>query len=98
MDGQLHAERVESRSRRQRTHQAIAGSLPDGVMIRHDGGSALLAGGRVLPWSFAGYQTAVSLDHGATVQVLTPPSSVAAIAEGYRPLLHPSVGAPDGRS
>ena len=93
MDAQLHAERVESRSRRQRTHQAVAGSLPDGVMIRHDGGPALLTGGRVLPWSFAGYQTSVSLDHGATVEVLTPPSSVAAIAKGYRPVLHPSAAA-----
>jgi hypothetical protein len=38
------------------------------------------------------------LDHGATVEVLTPPSSVAAIAEGYRPLLHPSVGKAGGKS
>jgi hypothetical protein len=91
MDGQLHAERVEPRSRRQRTHQAIAGSLPDGVMIRHDGGPALLAGGCALPWSFAGYQTAVPLGQDAIVEVLTPPSSVAAIAAGYRPVLHPSV-------
>ena len=98
MDARLHAERVESRSRRQRTYQAVAGSLPDGVMIRHDGGAALLAGGRVRPWSFAGYQTPVPLDHGATVEVLTPPSSVAAIAAGYRPLLHPSAGAPGGQS
>jgi hypothetical protein len=98
MDAQLHAERVESRSRRQRTHRAVAGSLPDGVMIRHAGRPALLAAGRVSPWSFAGYQAPVPLDLGATVEVLTPPSSVAAIGEGYRPLLHPSVGAPGRRS
>ena len=94
MDAQLHAERVESRSRRQRTHQAVAGSLPDGVMIRHGGGPALLVGGhvggRVLPWSFAGYEAAVPVDEDAMVEVLTPPSSVAAIAAGYRPVLHPS--------
>jgi len=92
MDAQLHAERVESRSRRQRTSKARAGSLPDGVMIRHDGGPGLLAGGRVLPWSFAGYQAPVPLRQDATVEVLTPPSSVAALAAGYRPLLHPSAG------
>jgi hypothetical protein len=92
MDAQLHAERVESRSRRQRTHQGVAGSLPDGVMIRHGGGPALLVGRRVLPWSFAGYQAAVPLDEDAMVEVLTPPSSVAAIAAGYRPVLHPSAG------
>jgi hypothetical protein len=97
MDAQLHAERVESRSRRQRTHQAAAGSLPDGVMIRRGGGPALLAGGhvggRALPWSFTGYGTVVPLDEDTMVEVLTPPSSVAAIAAGYRPVLHPSAAA-----
>jgi hypothetical protein len=94
MDAQLHAERVHSRSRRQRTHQAVAGSLPDGVMIHHEGAPGLLAGGRVLPWSFAGYLAPVPLGQDAEVEVLTPPSSVAAIAEGYRPLLHPTARTP----
>jgi len=92
MDAQLHAERVESRSRRQRTGRALAGTLPDGVMIRHGDGPGLLIGGRVLPWSFAGYQAPVALRQDATVEVLTPASSVAAIAAGYRPILHPSAG------
>jgi hypothetical protein len=97
MDARLHAERVESRSRRQRTSKARAGSLPDGVMIRHDAGPGLLAGGQVLPWSFAGYQAPVPLRQDTTVEVLTPPSSVAALAAGYRPLLHPSAGEAQGR-
>jgi hypothetical protein len=92
MDAQLHAERVESRSRRQRTGRALAGTLPDGVMIRQGDGPGLLIGGRVLPWSFAGYQAPVALRQDATVEVLTPASSVAAIAAGYRPILHPSAG------
>jgi hypothetical protein len=93
MDAQLHAERVDPRSRRQRTHQAPAAELPDGVMVRHGDGAGLLAGGRVLPWSFMGYRAPVALRPDATVEVLTPPSSVLAIAAGYRPLLHPSAGA-----
>ena len=52
MDARLHAERVDPRSRRQRTSQAPAGGLPDGVMIRHDGGPALVTGARARPWSF----------------------------------------------
>ncbi len=92
MNAQLHAERVDPRSRRQRTSRARAGSLPDGVMIRHDRGSGLLARGQVLPWSFAGYRAAVPLRQDVTVEVLTPPSSVVALAAGYRPLLHPSAG------
>ncbi len=98
MDVQLHTERVESRSRRQRTHRAVAGSLPDGVMVRRDGAPGLLAGGRVLPWSFAGYLAPLPLRRAAVVEVLTPPSSVAAIVAGYRPLLHPSAGPPGTES
>ena len=90
MDAQLHAERVDSRSRRQRTSRARAGTLPDGVMIQHGDGPGLLIGGRVLPWSFAGYRAPVALGPDAAVDVLTPPSSVAAIAAGYRPMLHPT--------
>jgi hypothetical protein len=94
MDARLHAERVDPCSRRQRTSRAPAGGLPDGVMIRHDGGPALVTGARARPWSFTGYQAAVPLRHDAVVEVLTPPSSVAALAAGYRPLLHPSAGQP----
>jgi hypothetical protein len=90
MDARLHAERVDPRSRRQRTHRAVPAGLPDGVMIRHDAGPGLLAGGLVRPWSFGGYLPPVALPPGAAVEVLTPPSSVAALAAGYAPLLHPS--------
>lgn len=90
MDAVLHAERVDSRSRRQRTRPALAGPLPDGVMIRHAGVPGLLAGGCVLPWSFTGYQAPITLAAATRVELLTPPATVAAIEAGYRPLLHPS--------
>jgi hypothetical protein len=93
MDARLHAERVDSRSRRQRTRPAVAGGLPDGVMIRHRGEPGLLAGGQVLPWSFAGYRQPEALDPAAAVELLTPPVMVAAIAAGYAPLLHPTASA-----
>jgi hypothetical protein len=91
MDTVLHAERVHSRTRRQQTRPALAGDLPDGVMIRADGVIGLLTGGRMLPWSLAGYLAdPVSVDPGTTVELLTPPSSAAAMTAGYRPLLHPT--------
>ena len=90
MDARLHAERVDPRTRRQRTRPAPASQLPDGVMIRHGGVTGLLADGRLRPWSFAGYGAPASLPPGALAELLTPPASVAAIAAGYRPLLHPS--------
>ena len=91
MDTVLHAERVDSRTRRQRTHPARAGDLPDGAMVRHDGVTGLLTGGRVLPWSFEGYLSdPILVEPGTSVELLTPPSSVAAMTAGYRPMLHPT--------
>jgi hypothetical protein len=55
MDARLHAERVDKRSRRQLTRPAPAGQLPAGTMVRYRGEPGLLAGGQLLPWSFAGY-------------------------------------------
>ena len=93
IDARLHAERVDPRSRRQLTRPALVGELPDGVMIRHGGAPGLLAGDGMLPWSFAGYQAPVALSPTTTVELLTPPATVATIAAGYRPLLHPSAAA-----
>ncbi len=90
LDAWLHGERVDSRTRRQRTRPAVAGDLPDRVMIRHQGVVGLLAGGHLLPWSFAGYGTPVPVDPTAPVDLLTPPATAATLAAGYRPLLHPT--------
>jgi len=96
IDARLHAERVDPRSRRQVTRPAVAGELPDGVMIRAGGAPGLLAGGGMLPWTFAGYQAPVPLPPATPVELLTPPATVATIAAGYRPLLHPSAAAVHG--
>ena len=90
MDARLHAERVEPRTRRKRTRPAVIGSLPDGVMVRYEGACGVLDGGRFLPWSFAGYGDPVVLAPDTAVELLTPPVSVAVIAAGYRPMIHPS--------
>ena len=93
MDARLHAERVDPGSRRQLTRPALVGQLPDGAMIRHDGVSGLVADGRVLPWSLSGYLAPIDLPPATPVELLTPPTTVRAIAAGYRPLLHPSAAA-----
>jgi len=90
MDARLHAERVVSRTREQVTRPASPGSLPDGVFIRYRGTPGLLIAGRVLPWSFTGYGAAVAVPPESRVDLLTPPASVAVLAAGYRPLLHPT--------
>jgi hypothetical protein len=92
IDAWLHAERVHSRSRRQVTRPALLGELPDGAMVRYGDRPGLVSGGRVLPWSFAGYGAARTVAPDAAVELLTPPATVAAIRAGYRPLVHPSAG------
>jgi len=89
MDAVLHAERTD-RSRRKLSHRADVAELPDGVMVRLGGEPGLLVGGRVHPWSFAGYRAPAEPAPAGPVEVLTPPSIVAAITAGYPPLVHHS--------
>jgi len=91
MDAVLHAERVDRR-RRKRTYQARAADLPDGVLVRVGGRAGLLLAGRLRPWSSGGYGAPCAPP--TVAEVLTPPSIVAAIAAGYRPLVHPSAVSP----
>jgi hypothetical protein len=90
LDRRLDAERRDGRAKR--LHPMPAESLPDGAIIqRADGVCLALQGGRALPWSPAGYGAALPRPAG-TVAVLTPPTSLAALAGGYRPSWHPSAG------
>jgi hypothetical protein len=97
LDARLHAERVALRPRRQRTWLARAATLPDATMVRLDGAVGLLYGGVHRPWAFTGYGAATPVPPDAPVEVITPPSSVAALAYGFRPLIHPSAaqGSPE---
>jgi hypothetical protein len=92
MDIWLHAERVNSRTRRQLTREVLAGDLPDGAMVRRDDVTGLYSGGALLRWSFDGYGEPQPVPDAAPVELLTPPSIVAALRAGYRPLVHPSAG------
>ena len=90
MDTRLHAERLQPRTRRKRTRASVIGDQPDGAMVRYEGVSGVITGRRFLPWSFAGYGAPVSLAADTAVELLTPPASVAVIAAGYRPMIHPT--------
>jgi hypothetical protein len=90
IDARLHEERVDPSSRRQRTRPATFGDLPDGVMVALDGTPGLVLGGTFVPWSFAGYGRGTALTSRTRVTLLTPPSTVASIAAGYAPTVHPS--------
>jgi hypothetical protein len=98
MDTVMHAERVESRTRRKVTRPAPTASLPDGTMVRHAGTIALLANDSLLPWSFEGYGAPLGGPLPETVELLTPPAIVAVLKAGYLPYVHPSAGATKLRS
>jgi hypothetical protein len=93
MDQILHRERLDHR-RRKRTYRAPPSQLPDGVLIRVGGRIGLLAGGQLRPWSFQGYAPPAAGGLPEVADVLTPPSTVAVIAAGYQPMLHPSAANP----
>jgi hypothetical protein len=92
MDDRLHAERLTA-GRSKRTFRAKLNELPDGVFVRNDdwGDDAyLLWRGRLLAWSAGGYVRSTPKPKRTEVQVLTPPSTVAAIRGGYAPEVHES--------
>jgi hypothetical protein len=87
IDAGLHRERLASGKKLHRLPMPVS-KLPDGTMVQAGGDSFLIAQGRALKWSPAGYSLAARLPGDA--MLLTPPSTVRAFAAGYRPVLHPS--------
>lgn len=90
MDAVLHAERLTPANTK-KTWTCRLELLPAGSMFRDGAGMSRLAGdGLELTWSHQGYSDARPVRSGATVEVLTPPSIVAILSAGYRPMLHPT--------
>lgn len=90
IDAVLHTERVTAQKTK-RTHVAHLAGLPVGTLFT-DGGQALLVGPAGLwAWSFDGYRAAAPLPPETQVELLTPPSVVAAMRHGLRVDCHPSV-------
>ena len=66
-------------------------SLPPGtVIVSDDRRPWLLLEDRQHPFTFDGWGPPSHRPRRGTAQVLTPPTSVAALTLGYSPLLHPS--------
>lgn len=88
MDDILHAERLDGRAKR--LHRRALDELPDGVMIARDGEAFALRGAQLLRWTPSGYDKPVPRPRGIDAEVLTPPSIVKVLAQGYAPQWHPS--------
>jgi hypothetical protein len=87
LDRRLHAERLDGREKR--VHRLPAVQLPDGAMLRAESGFAAVRGDRLLGWTPGGYVDAGRRPRAGKVDVLTPPTSLAALAGGFVPLWHP---------
>ena len=87
IDAVLHRERFAS-GKKLHALPSPVDRLPDGAMVALDGEAFLVVKGRRLRWTFAGYRKTTAQVGGA--MLLTPPSTLRALASGYRPALHPS--------
>jgi hypothetical protein len=88
MDTVLHRERLERGKKRLHPLPGPIEQLPDGALVQAGDGYFLIAQGRALQWSMAGYRKTSEPIENA--MLLTPPSTLRAIGAGYRPVLHPS--------
>jgi len=98
LNARLNAERLRRGRGLMRASDRILWSapyagLPDGsVVVDADGVCQLVRGDRLLRFAFDGWSAARPRPSGGTARVLTPPTSVAALAHGYTPTLHESAG------
>jgi len=89
IDKRLHGERLTPDGGKATTSLGLD-TVPDGAMVLWDGQAQLVFRGYLLTWTPAGYERMRQQPAGLDVDVLTPPSTLAALAVGYRPMLHPS--------
>lgn len=87
MDRVLHAQRLDGRKKR--LHDVHMDDLPDGAFVDHAGEPHLVQGDHLLPYTPHGYNVAVARPSG-TAKAITPPATLAVLAGGFRPVLHPS--------
>jgi len=101
LNDRLHAQRLRpgrglARARDRKLWRADLGELPDGTVIANaDDGCQLVLGDQLLRFSFAGWTDPVRRPPEGEANVITPPTSVAALTHGYRPVLHASAGPRD---
>jgi hypothetical protein len=87
MDDVLQAERLQGREKR--LHRREIDALPDGAFVAREGEAYAVRGDQLLRWTPKGYAARKPRPRGITVDVLTPPSIVAALSAGYAPHWHP---------
>jgi hypothetical protein len=88
MDRQLHAERLDRKT--QARHREPWRDLPIGAFVVLDGTPALVLDDRLIPWSSGGYGAPFDRPARGDATMLTPPSTISLLEQGYRPVIHPA--------
>ncbi|HVV59629.1 MAG TPA: hypothetical protein VHC45_14820 [Gaiellaceae bacterium] len=92
LDRRLHGERIVRGTHRRRLHPAPWREIPDGAFVLAGGEPSLVLGDAVVPWTTAGYGPAAPRPRTGTAELITPPSTVAALRAGYRPQIDAGAG------
>jgi hypothetical protein len=93
IDAQLHTERVVPESRERLLHRAPLDELPDGAFVLEEDGPCLVLGAQLLTWTPARYAVRRPRPARRDALVITPPSLLAVLRSGWKPLVplvHPS--------
>jgi hypothetical protein len=83
MNRQLHGERIVRGTHRRRIHALPWADLPDGAFVQRGESTALVVGSELVEWTHEGYGARRARPPGGTADVITPPSTVAALRAGY---------------
>jgi hypothetical protein len=87
IDNALHRERIDQNGRKV-TYQSPINDLPDGTFIIWHDRPHLLWAGMLRLWTHNGYGEPIPKPTNQPVIVLTPSSTVQALGQGYRPVIH----------
>lgn len=96
INARLNAERLRRgrgirRGSDRRLWTTAVRDLPDGtIVVGATGEARLVLGDHTWAFSFDGWLEPRPRESGDMVEVITPPSSVAALRHGFTPVLHPS--------
>jgi hypothetical protein len=92
LDRRLHQERIVRGTRRRRLHPMPWPALPEASFVAVDDRACLVLADSLRPWSPQGYLGPLPRPRSGTAEVITPPSTVAALRAGYRPQVDPGAG------
>src|ERR1700693_209853 len=83
MNQRLHGERIVGKRHRRRLHPMPWADLPDGAFVMLGTSPALVIGDALTEWTLQGYRGRWARPANGTAEVLTPPSTIAALRAGY---------------